>query len=64
MKKSIEKKLLLNKRTIVNLDKKSMGGLFGGTGDEDVTETDSCPNSCIRTLCNEKRTENDCPLTR
>ncbi len=60
MKKSIEKKLFLNKLTIANLDKKSMGDLFGGTGDDDVTNTVTCPNTCDHKQCNYERTE-DCP---
>ncbi len=62
MKKSIGKKLFLNKQTIAHLDKKSMHGLFGGNGD--VTNTESCPNSCIKKMCNvvvEETTE--CPQT-
>jgi hypothetical protein len=45
MKKNFKKKLGLNKKTIVNLEKISMGNILGG-----VLTNDTCPPHCEYTL--------------
>ena len=64
--KTFDKRFNLKKQTGAHLNREDMLKVFAGLGG-DVTETDtcteSCPNSCIRTLCNEERTKADCPLT-
>ena len=66
-KKTFTKRFNLRKRTVAHLNRVDMMKVFAGLGGGDGTETDtcteSCPNSCIRTLCNDIRTEADCPLT-
>ena len=46
MKKNVKKKLGLNKRTIANLEKNSMGNILGGT----ALTADTCPPHCLYTV--------------
>jgi len=46
MKKNFKKKLGLNKKTIVNLEKVSMANILGG----DAFTADTCPPHCEYTL--------------
>lgn len=57
MRKNLEKKLSLNKRTIADLGKDQMRAVYGGATDGTLCcETDPSYNSCD-TACN---TELDC----
>jgi len=59
--RKITKKLSLNKKTVVNLDEKSMKGLRGGTGESvpysncEMCVTESCAKTVCQSLC-----ETDC----
>jgi hypothetical protein len=58
MKKNFKKKLGLNKKTIANLEKNSMGNIQGGG----ITDTCTCPQTCIDP-CLPNTTPIQCPPT-
>jgi len=57
--KTLNKRLVLNRETIVNLSKTAMGGMFGGYNDTDVAH--SCPlNTCSYCLLSFHFSECEC----
>ena len=52
--KSFGKKLLLNKKTVANLEQKEMRGIYGGETDRTVCDTNcvsECPLCITKTRC-------------
>jgi len=59
MKRSFDKKLALNKKTVANLDLKEMGKVFGG----DLTDATECPSACYpMSLCDKCMRPTDPPI--